>query len=106
MAVTITLFSLSGSHYPSLVILFVHGFGFAGFHVMQGSIPLSVADENKRGRVMGAMQLAIGAGPLGTLLVGGLATTLGPQMAVGVMSSVLIIVIIGIAMSASQLRRI
>ena len=106
MAVTILSFSFSGLYYPSLLLLFVHGFGFAGFHIMQGSIPLSVSAEDKRGRVMGAMQLAIGAGPLGTLLVGGLATALGAPMAVGIMASILTIVILAIAASASQLRRV
>ncbi|MCL0044356.1 MFS transporter [Dehalococcoidia bacterium] len=105
MAITTTLFSLSRSFYPSMAILFVHGFGFAGFHVMQASIPLSVSDEGKRGRVMGVLQLAIGGGPLGILMVGALASALGVQMAVGFMAGVLTLIIIAIAMSAPQLRR-
>ena len=73
---------------------------------MQGTIPLSVADEDKRGRVMGAMQLAIGGGPLGILLVGALALALGVQMAVGIMAGILTLLAVVITMSASQLRRV
>ena len=105
MAGAIIFFSLSGHYYLSLLILFFHGFGFAGFHIMQGAIPLSAAAEDKRGRVMGATQLAIGGGPIGTLLVGGLASALGPQMAVGIMASVLTLSILAIALSASTLRK-
>ena len=105
MAGAIILFAISGHYYLSLLILFFHGFGFSGFHIMQGAIPLSAAAEDKRGRVMGATQLAIGAGPLGTLLVGGLASALGPQMAVGIMASVLTLSIMAVVLSASALRK-
>ena len=106
MGVLLILFSFSASFYLSLSILFIHGIGFAGFHVMQGTIPLSVAEEDKRGRVMGAMQLAIGAGPLGILLVGGLASALGVQLAVGIMASLLTILVLAIVVTAPKLREV
>ena len=106
MGALIILFSFSVFFPLSLLLLFIHGIGFAGFHVMQGTIPLSVAREDMRGRVMGAMQLAIGGGPLGILLVGGLASALGVQMAVGIMAGVLTIILLAIAMSARQLRMV
>ena len=106
MGILLILFSLSASFYLSLLLLFIHGFGFAGFHVMQGTIPLSVADEDKRGRVMGSMQLAIGAGPFGILLVGALASAWGVQMAVAVMASTLIIIMVAITVGFPKLRRV
>ena len=106
MGVLLILFSFSVFFHISLLLHFIHGIGFAGFHVMQGTIPLSVADEDKRGRVMGAMQLAIGGGPLGILLVGALALALGVQMAVGIMAGVLTLLVVVMTMSASQLRRV
>ena len=106
MGVLLVLFSLSSSFELSLLFLFIQGVGFAGFHVMQGTIPLSVADEDKRGRVMGAMQLAIGAGPLGVLLVGVLSSVLGVQMAVGCMAGTLTIIMIIILLGFPKLRRV
>ncbi len=106
MAASIVFFSVSGFYYLSLLILFFHGLGFSAFHIMQGTIPLSTAEESKRGRVMGTTQLAIGAGPLGTLLVGRLALALGPQAAVGIMAMVLTLTVLATAFRASALRKI
>ena len=106
MGILLILFSLSSSFELSLVFLFIQGVGFAGFHVMQGTIPLSVADEDKRGRVMGAMQLAIGAGPLGVLLVGVMSSVFGVKMAVGCMAGTLTIIMIIIVLSFPKLRRV
>ena len=98
--------SFSAFFLLALLLLFIHGIGMAGFHVMQGTIPLSVADEDKRGRVMGAMQLAIGGGPLGILLIGGLASAVGVQMAVRIMSSVFTILVLAIFAIAPKLRKV
>ena len=106
MGVLLILFSFSVFFHLSLLLLFIHGIGMAGFHVMQGTIPLSVAREDMRGRVMGAMQLAIGGGPLGILLIGGLASALGVQMAVRIMASVFTILVLAIVASASKLREV
>ena len=106
MAVTTLFFSFSGIFQVSLLILLIHGFGFAGFHIMQGTIPLSVATEDMRGRVMGVTQLAIGGGPLGTLIVGGLATALGAPVAVGIMASVFTVSILVILVIAPKLRTV
>ena len=49
------------------------------------TIVILVAREDMRGRSLGVMSLAIGASPLGALLVGGLANTLGPTQAITIM---------------------
>lgn len=105
MAFCVVLFSVVGIYSLALPVLLLHGVGFAGFHIMQGAIPLSAAEETKRGRVMGATQLAIGGGPPGTLLVGGLAAAMGAPVAVGLMAVVLTASVLGIALSASALRK-
>ena len=84
----ILAFSASGLYGLSLPILLIAGLGTSGFGTMQATIVILVAREEMRGRSLGVMSLAIGASPLGALLVGGLGTALGPTEAVAVMSGV------------------
>ena len=84
----ILAFSSSGYYGLSLPILIVAGLGTSGFGTMQATIVILVAREEMRGRALGVMTLAIGASPLGALLVGGLASVLGPIEAVALMTGV------------------
>ncbi len=80
------LFSLSRSYFLSLPTLVALGFGTAGFSTMQSSIVMLVAREDMRGKALGVTSLAIGVGPIGALLVGGIASALTASLAIGFMA--------------------
>lgn len=84
--IAILFFSLSDWYPLSLVILFLGGFGIAGFTTMQATLIFLEAAPEMRGRVMGAVSVSIGTGPLGILHVGALANWLGASTAITIVS--------------------
>ena len=78
----IVLFSLSQQFGLSLAILITAGFGVAGFAAMQSVLVFSDAPPEIRSRVMGVLAMCIGAGPIGVLHIGLLATWFGAQNAI------------------------
>ncbi|MCX8213257.1 MAG: MFS transporter [SAR202 cluster bacterium] len=82
--VGLALFSVSDWYGLSLAILAMMGLGAAGFGTMQASMTMLVAHEDMRGKALGVVSLAIGAGPFGALLIGGTASLLGPSLALAV----------------------
>jgi MFS family permease len=74
-------FSMSRWYVLSLPVLLLLGLGAAGFGTMQSTIVLLAAREDMRGRALGVMSLAIGAGPLGSLALGALASAVNPVFA-------------------------
>lgn len=79
-------FSCSSSFHLSLALLVISGLGQAGFSIMQSSITLVEATDEMRSRAMGAVVLAIGAGPLGRLQSGAMAASWGAPLAVGALA--------------------
>ena len=75
------LFSMSRWYILSLPALLCLGFGTAGFGTMQAAMVMLVAKEDMRGRALGVISLAIGAGPLGSLLIGAVADAVSPVFA-------------------------
>ena len=63
-------------------LLVIGGFGSAAFANMQTSLIITYAPPHIRSRLMGLLTVCIGAGPVGILLVGTLASMLGPLNAV------------------------
>jgi MFS family permease len=85
LALTMLLaFSLSRAYTLSFPLLLVMGLGEAGFATMQSTMIMLVAKEEMRGRVLGVLSLAIGAGPVGSLVVGAVADEYSPTFASGV----------------------
>jgi predicted MFS family arabinose efflux permease len=80
------------------------GLGISGFGTMQATIVILVAREEMRGRALGVMSLAIGASPLGALLVGGLASAFGPMEAVALMAGVGIVTVALVGVLMPSLR--
>lgn len=81
----------------SLTALVVSGVGLAGFSIMQSSIILVEATDEMRSRAMGALVLAIGAGPLGRIQGGAMAVVWGAPLAVGSMALWAVIGVIAVA---------
>ena len=67
--------------------LAVAGFGSSAFANMQTSLIVLHAPTHIRSRLMGLLTVCIGMGPLGILLIGGLADVLGPLMAIEVVEA-------------------
>ena len=78
----VVFFALSPWYGLSLGLLFIAGFGAAGFSAMQTTMMFLQAPPEMRGRVMGVVSVCIGAGPLGVLHIGLLATWFDASTAV------------------------
>jgi len=85
-------FSRSEFYFLSALLVFIAGFGFSSFATMQTTILVRASAPAMRGRVLGVLSLAIGAGPLGALQVGPLVAAFDEPTAL------LVIVAEGIAM--------
>ena len=79
--VALLLFSLSKWYLLSLPLLLLLGIGTSGFGTMQSTIVLLVSKPEIRGRALGVVTLAIGAGPIGALVVGAVSEWIGPSNA-------------------------
>ena len=79
---TVLLFSFSRWTWLSFLLLFISGGCISGFATMQSGLILVGASDAMRGRAMGTLILAIGFGPLGALLIGGLASIVGAPIAI------------------------
>ena len=75
------LFSFSQWYGVSLALMLLLGLGTAGFGAMQATIILLVARDDMRGRGLGVITLAIGAGPIGGLMLGTMADAMGAPRA-------------------------
>ena len=71
------VFGLTSSIGVAFTVLFIGGFGMAGFNAMQISLPLQATPAPIRVRVLGIVTFAIGAAPFGFLHAGLLAEWLG-----------------------------
>jgi MFS family permease len=86
--IALTLFAVSDWYAMSLAVLVLLGLGSAGFGTMQASMTMLVAHEDMRGKALGVVSLAIGAGPFGALLIGATASILGPGLALSINAAV------------------
>jgi len=85
--VALVIMAVSPSYWLALAVLFIGGFGTAGFGNMQTTLMLTEAPHEMRSRLMGLVTVGIGTGPLGILAAGLLAAPLGPRGAVLVMAA-------------------
>ena len=101
----ILAFSLVTSYTAALLILAVGGFGIAGFASMQSAIMFSEAPPEIRSRLMGILSVCIGAGPLGILHVGWLASLIGGSQALTVIALEGLVAIAVLVWRVPELRR-
>ncbi len=81
--VSLLVFSFSRHYGISIALLVVLGLGAAAFGTMQATIVMLAARTEMRGRALGIISLAIGTMPLGSLMIGGIATVTSPNFAIG-----------------------
>jgi MFS family permease len=82
MSASLATFALSEQFGLSLALLGLSGLGQAAFASLQTTIVLGNAPERLRGRAMGALTLAIGCTPFGSLELGAVAVAIGAPLAV------------------------
>jgi MFS family permease len=75
-------FSMSPWYIVSFPLLFLVGMGTSCFGTMQSTIVMLASTDEMRGRALGVISLAIGAGPLGSLVLGAVADAVSPVFAV------------------------
>jgi predicted MFS family arabinose efflux permease len=104
MALALIAFSQSTLYPLSWSMLVLVGMGQACFGIMQSSIILLTASDEMRGQTMGILVLAIGSDPLGKLITGGMAETLGAPLAVGIQAAVAAVLLAAIGIALPGLR--
>jgi hypothetical protein len=80
-----------------LLLMMVIGVVESGFAAMQSTLVLLGAPERVRGGAMGILSACIGTQPLGTLVIGLLAGSLGAPLAFTVNAFVALLVIVPLA---------
>ena len=75
-------FSMATWYIVAFPLLFLVGMGTACFGTMQSTIVMLAATDDMRGRALGVISLAIGSGPLGSLVLGAVADAVSPVFAV------------------------
>ena len=98
-------FALSPWYILSFFLLVSLGVSMVGFGTMQSSIILMATPSSFRSRSFGVMGLAIGAGQLGNLEMGALASAFGITLALGANAIVGIALLLLIAILMPALRR-
>jgi hypothetical protein len=104
MALALMVFSQSTYFELSWAMLLLAGIGQACFGIMQSSIILMTASDEMRGQTMGVLVLAIGSDPVGKLITGGMAESLGAPLTVGILASVAAVLVVAIGIAFPGLR--
>ena len=100
----VLVFAASQWFAMSLPVLILLGLGTAGFGTMQSTIVVIAAREEMRGRALGVISLAIGAGPIGALMIGALAETTTPATAVAVFATIGLITVGAVGWLMAEIR--
>ncbi|MCY4082288.1 MAG: MFS transporter [Caldilineaceae bacterium] len=99
-------FTTSSVFAVSWALLLLVGIGHACFGIMQSSIVLLAAADERRGQAMGAIAVAIGAGPFGKLQTGILADAFGAPLAVGAEAALAALLVAAVAATLPELRQV
>lgn len=101
----IVLFSQAPTHWLAMPLLAIGGLGIGSFATMQTTLSVIYATPEMRSRAMGAVALGIGMMPVGMAFVGALAEVFGAPMALGMTSSLGLLIILSIGIFQPALRR-
>ena len=93
------VFAVSPWYLLSFSSLLFLGLGASGFATIQAALVMLVAKKEMRGRALGVVSFAIGAGPLGSLMLGAMASWIGPLQALALNSLAGVIAVTLIAVS-------
>ena len=102
--VLVLAFAASQWFAVSLPVLILLGLGTAGFGTMQATIVVIASSDEMRGRALGVISLAIGAGPFGALLIGLLAEATSPATGIMVFAALGIVSLGVVSLLMPELR--
>jgi MFS family permease len=102
MSAVVFFFALSTDFPLSLALLVVAGIGQSGFSALQSSVILVEASEEMRDRAMGALLLAIGASPLGRLLIGGIAAAWNTPVAAQICCAAAVVAVAAVMLTVPE----
>ena len=98
-------FAISSSFPLSVLLLCLSGIAQSSFGVMQSTIVLVSATDEMRARSMGTLNFAIGAGSLGRIQIGALASAFGAPWALGLTCGASALLILAITAALPSFRR-
>jgi MFS family permease len=104
MCICLVGFALSGEFPLALGLIGISGLGQAAFASLQSTIVLGSASDQLRGRAMGALTLAIGSAPIGTIEVGALALAAGAPLSVAVNAALCAVLVIVVGLRLPRFR--
>ena len=104
MSLSVVGFALSTAWVWALALVALSGLGSAAFASLQSTIVLGHASDQLRGRAMGALTLAIGSAPLGTLEIGAVSVWLGTPLAVALNAGACAALVCVVAMRLPRFR--
>jgi MFS family permease len=104
MSLSVVGFALSSSWPWALALVALSGLGSAAFASLQSTIVLGNASDQLRGRAMGALTLAIGSAPLGTLEIGAVTVLLGTPVAVALNAGACAVLVCAVAQRLPRFR--
>lgn len=99
------LFGLSQSVTISYVLILGIGMISAAFGVLQATLMLMTSSREVQGRALGIMELAIGAMPIGTLLLGSIAQSVGVGITTFVSGAMFVVILIVFTIRVPYLSR-
>jgi MFS family permease len=104
MSLSVVGFALTSNWPWALALVALSGLGSAAFASLQSTIVLGNASDQLRGRAMGALTLAIGSAPLGTLEIGAVTVLLGTPLAVALNAGVCAVLVFAVAQRLPRFR--
>ncbi len=104
MSLAVTSFALSTDLPLAVAMIALAGLAQSAFGSLQSTIVLGSASDQLRGRAMGALTLAIGSAPVGTLEIGALTVLLGAPLAVALNAGACAALVVATAARLPKLR--
>jgi MFS family permease len=106
MCVCLIGFAASQHYTVALVLLAMSGLGQSAFSSLQSTIVLSSSTDQLRGRAMGALTLAIGSTPFGSLAIGAVSVALGASLAVALSAGLSAALVLLVALRLPRFRAV
>jgi MFS family permease len=106
MSLCLIGFAASQQYILALVLLAVSGMGQSAFASLQSTIVLGSSTDQMRGRAMGALTLAIGSTPFGSLELGALSVALGAPLAVALNAGLSALLVLLVALRLPRIRAV
>jgi len=103
-AVSLVVFSATGSYWLGLMIFIAMGLGQAGRLALSNTLLLSYTDDTHQGRVMSVYMMNWGITMVGVFFVGILADHAGVQLAVGGTAGLLAVITLGYLLLTPRIR--